>query len=562
MEFDELLITTGVDALVRLVKEKKRIRLIEASKQLGISEEAIEDWARVLEEEGILKIEYHLSKVYLVWIQPTVEEVKKERKSFYEEKKGIKKEISDIRGRVKTDLGSLRGMEDSFERLYKQLYPKLESLEKMVRDIPTQKGKGVEAESIDKLVVGLRDIKGRISTMEMDIGSASQEMQSLRKQLDVKAPKTMDTEKVNADVETLLQELESIEKKVNDVTDAIPEGVSVKDIKDRFNELKKDFNDIRKRNSSLRMEMENLKETSEILTSIEKSMKKYTGDVSNMKTEIGILTKSLNDVRKKSDDISNKLKKDMDAMERFSDSIDVARSIMTKFPSQKELSEEMKRIEKIESGIGGKINSVEKLMKAVSPATSVKDFAELQKTIAQKKRVLAVEMKDMSEAVRKESATFETYQSIRDRVVKSLDDYNSQLTNMRKELKTVSAETTEVDKELKGKVENLKKQMAEKGLQATLKQTEDIKRKKKLIDEIALSMKSLSATANNLNKRLDLLGKQAAILEIRGGSGVPPKSKEEAEVKHQLKLTKEEQVEFKQKREELRKLIKKLWEES
>ena len=31
MEFDELLITTGVDALVRLVKEKQRIELEEAA---------------------------------------------------------------------------------------------------------------------------------------------------------------------------------------------------------------------------------------------------------------------------------------------------------------------------------------------------------------------------------------------------------------------------------------------------------------------------------------------------------------------------------------------------
>jgi hypothetical protein len=71
MEFDELLITTGVDALVRLVKERQRIELEDAAGTLNIPLETIEDWARVLEEEGILSIEYRLTRIYLVWIQPT-----------------------------------------------------------------------------------------------------------------------------------------------------------------------------------------------------------------------------------------------------------------------------------------------------------------------------------------------------------------------------------------------------------------------------------------------------------------------------------------------------------
>ncbi len=79
MEFDELLITTGVDALVRLVKEKQKIELDEASSLLNIPQETIEDWTRVLEEEGILRIEYRLTRVFLVWVKPTEEEVATEK---------------------------------------------------------------------------------------------------------------------------------------------------------------------------------------------------------------------------------------------------------------------------------------------------------------------------------------------------------------------------------------------------------------------------------------------------------------------------------------------------
>ena len=69
-EFDELLITTGVDALVRLVKEKEKIELAIAAKTLGIPQSTIEDWAHILEEEGIISIDYSLTKIYLSWVVP------------------------------------------------------------------------------------------------------------------------------------------------------------------------------------------------------------------------------------------------------------------------------------------------------------------------------------------------------------------------------------------------------------------------------------------------------------------------------------------------------------
>jgi len=562
MEFDELLITTGVDALVRLVKEKKRIRLIDASKELGISESAIEDWARVLEEEGILKVEYHLSKVFLVWIQPSVEEVKKERESFYEEKTGIKKEISDISKNVKGEIQNLRNMESSFQELYKKLYPRLETLEKTIETAPTKKGKVAGTEGVGEIKDDIKSINNQLLTIRRGIQISKKEIDSVKKELQTKTKEAADSEKTIEEVDRLIEDMDAIEKRVQGVSDALPEGVTVKDINERFMELKKEFSEIRKRNSSLRMEMENLKETTDILGSVEKSMKKYTADVSNMGNEIKGLTKELNDVRKKSDDISKKLKRDMDKMERFSDSIDVAKSIMTKFPSQTEITKEMKRIEQIEKSVEDKIDAVHKLMNAVGPAGSTKDFTALQKKIAEKKKALTIDMKTMAEALKRESATFETYQNVKGRVLKSIDDYGSQLSELQKEVERVSKETSGIEKGLKEKLEGLKKEMGTKELDVLLKQAEDIKRKKKLMDEISLKIKSLTSTANNLNKRLDLLGKQAAILEIRGGVSAPAKAKKEKEIRQQLELTDREQEEFKRKREELRSLIKKLWEES
>ncbi|MBI5229440.1 hypothetical protein HY991_04975, partial [Candidatus Micrarchaeota archaeon] len=93
MEFDELLVTTKVDALVRLVKEKGSIEMSIAAKLLDVEPEAVEEWAHILEEEGLVKIDYHLTKAHLSWVTPTVEQVAKERESFYKEKGSLAQEI-------------------------------------------------------------------------------------------------------------------------------------------------------------------------------------------------------------------------------------------------------------------------------------------------------------------------------------------------------------------------------------------------------------------------------------------------------------------------------------
>jgi len=59
-------ITTAVDSLVKLVKEKKKISVEEASKLLKIPENIINEWASFLEEEKIIQIEYKFTTPFLI----------------------------------------------------------------------------------------------------------------------------------------------------------------------------------------------------------------------------------------------------------------------------------------------------------------------------------------------------------------------------------------------------------------------------------------------------------------------------------------------------------------
>ena len=58
-------ITTAVDSLVKLVNEKGRISLDDASKELGIPGNILNEWASFLDQEKIIHVEYNFTTPYL-----------------------------------------------------------------------------------------------------------------------------------------------------------------------------------------------------------------------------------------------------------------------------------------------------------------------------------------------------------------------------------------------------------------------------------------------------------------------------------------------------------------
>lgn len=67
MAFKPETVTTKVDQLMDLVRERKELSFDEVSKELGVSFQIIEAWASFLEEEGLLSVRYKLTTPYLVF---------------------------------------------------------------------------------------------------------------------------------------------------------------------------------------------------------------------------------------------------------------------------------------------------------------------------------------------------------------------------------------------------------------------------------------------------------------------------------------------------------------
>ena len=141
MELEGTIIETGVDKLVRIVKERGRIELAEAASQLGVSASVIQEWVDFLEEEGIISVEYSLTKPFLVERKLTKKEVDEKAKDFASKKdvfvrkaevnlsflqkqaedlKNVKGEFDKIKNDLGLDLDNVRNELKEMER-YQQL---------------------------------------------------------------------------------------------------------------------------------------------------------------------------------------------------------------------------------------------------------------------------------------------------------------------------------------------------------------------------------------------------------------------------------------------------------
>jgi hypothetical protein len=85
-------VTTDVDALLKLVESKKEISIQDAAKQLEMPETSVEAFADLLQEEGIITLKYKFTTPYLVFVsagkaQEMRDEEKKQQQSFYVDKK-------------------------------------------------------------------------------------------------------------------------------------------------------------------------------------------------------------------------------------------------------------------------------------------------------------------------------------------------------------------------------------------------------------------------------------------------------------------------------------------
>jgi len=562
MEFDDVLITTGVDALVRLVKNREKIELEDAASQLGMAPETLEEWARVLEEEGIMRIEYKLTKVFLVWIAPTTEEIEMEKESFLEERSSIQNDISKFREKITKDTKDVRNLQTLFLDFYARVYPRIEILEGQVAALPTA---NMVSDSIfTKSEEKLGDVEGELETVRKSLEEIKDQMSSI-----IISDESAGSEQLFDEINDLRSELGDLEKEMQsihrNVSKETSEDVklpSKSEFRKKFESLKKEFVSLRAKNNSMHEDMIGLHESSDMLKNLTTSITGQEDSIGKLRNDIKALSKEADELVAKANKVASNVNKSTKSMERYENSINVAKGILTRFPSQKNLKSQFVELEKREKSIEEKMNAMDELLKALGGRQiNAKQFSTLDKKIAERMRKMRMEIDALDQALSNEKNTFLSFQKIKERIVPSLQGYDKKLTQMEQEIEGIRLKAANEKKTLREDAKKLKSTLKDEGISDVMKIAEEIREKRQSLDQIKNIVDDLAETADKLNKRMTLLSHQAKLLEIRSsGKGIESESPTEKQVTNEFELTEDEEREFRKKREELRRLIKKLWE--
>lgn len=152
MTYVDELISTGVDQLINVVFNKKRVKLEDVANELGISQSVIQEWVKILEDQGLIRMEFSFTTPYLVWAgqdfkEPeNIKHVKSDRDSLADEVEGFVNKITGELKSVKENKKKLKGVLDEISKFDSNVTKASKDLSSIRKNVSTN------AESIRTLI--------------------------------------------------------------------------------------------------------------------------------------------------------------------------------------------------------------------------------------------------------------------------------------------------------------------------------------------------------------------------------------------------------------------------
>jgi chromosome segregation ATPase len=266
-------IETGVDKLLDLVEQKKRLSIGEAANYLGVSIPILQEWADFLEDEGLITIEYKLSKTYLCERKLNKKEVEKKVKEYSSKKDAftrkvemaitsmqdesagfekLKDEVKKLNDAIGTDIEQVREQlqelkhyeelkknidkdiiqqkleyQQMLENVHRQISAQRKKYESFIEEIETEKGKIEEAKvELSYLENREENIRKRVDALNQVVKSVSEKILDQKNSIKASITKINavleDTEKLHKDMtDKMKTELEPVIKTADEKEEKI-----------------------------------------------------------------------------------------------------------------------------------------------------------------------------------------------------------------------------------------------------------------------------------------------------------------------------------------------------
>ncbi|MFH1591721.1 MAG: hypothetical protein ABIC95_07410 [archaeon] len=173
----ESVIKTGVDRLVDLIEQNKKISIADAAKQLAVPKSVIEEWASFLEEKEIIETEDKLTSTVLMKKELSKVELTEKRRELEGHKEGFVRKIEATIALIENETTGLSSLREDFQNLGDQIegqvkkvktnLDQLERFEDLKRDIDREisQQRGEFHARLDQLNKEIGDKKSRYATI-------------------------------------------------------------------------------------------------------------------------------------------------------------------------------------------------------------------------------------------------------------------------------------------------------------------------------------------------------------------------------------------------------------
>lgn len=250
-------ITTGIDKLLQLVQDAKKISSEEAAKQLNLGKDVIEEWAELLEQEKIVKLTFKLSKMY-------IEARKLNEHVVLESAKKVRSERDAFNRKIEATIKSLDRDTAGFEEVKKEF----EKVQLKIKDeLETVRGEMKELEHYNSLK---QNIDAEIEEQKKDYAAFTQTYDEQITQFD-------------KDYEQLVAKLKR-------------EETNIKEFQDKIDGLRKDKESVE---ATINKSLEELKNVSSDLDGQIKQLKLTEQNVQDVRKKIDNLTMNIDQTKKK-----------------------------------------------------------------------------------------------------------------------------------------------------------------------------------------------------------------------------------------------------------------------
>ncbi|HYD03271.1 MAG TPA: hypothetical protein VEC16_03135 [Alphaproteobacteria bacterium] len=378
-------IKTGADKLIELVSERKKISIEDAAKSLGVGKTVVQEWAEFLEEEGIISLEYSLSKTWITEKKITKEDIVRSANEVYSEKDALARKIDVAITTLQKDTSGFEDIKKEFENIQKNIKNEIELVKRQLSDL--EKFDNLR-KNLDKDITKQKsEYQDFVSQAQEKIKAESQKYDELRsiiekerKNIDQSIQKIEDLKKLKTEYERTISSLRDSLKNIdNTLADQKKKfdtsSKNLQNYRESIDDLDKEIS--QKKNTLLNKKLEELKtiqdkllkNQSGIETDLKQkmsSMKNYAGLNGKLGAAFsGAIAKNIS-TEKLIAEIENdktSLAKDLEALKTKVEKFTLISSHSNMKTGFKDLENTLKELEKKKGGIRAKIERLVSMIK-------------------------------------------------------------------------------------------------------------------------------------------------------------------------------------------------------